>query len=793
MIKRGSPCEDYCVLEQIGNGSFGSVHRATHKSSHRTVAIKIMKQKFSSSSECSQLREYKTMKHLLLHPNVVQLYDTFLGSTKELCFIMEYMDRGNLYQLIKEHRETSTTILPSQSRDILRQILAALAHIHRQGIFHRDMKPENLLLGAPTTPNGSLIIKLADFGLARELKSKPPYTEYVSTRWYRAPEVLLRSTSYSSPVDLWAVGAIFAEIVTLRPLFPGQSEIDQLYRICQLLGSPCNNGAGRKRGQKAEKRLTSGFPRKKSDAALRALESPGQVLTATPPTDDKSGEEWPEGVKLAQKIGFCFPAISPRPLQSAIPMASQAAIDIIRQLLHLDPAKRLTAAEALLHPIFNEPEQVPTETNPNPNQEPKKPEFRHEPRLDQTRPEQKQEPACEEELDLIRESNNRPPKNKTSVTQEIKDAFRLSKARMKDTTLRKKVGIVNTKEPDVTSRKQDPKGAFDLPSIPLSPFELCSDWDPGTIDMILAAEPGINTTAHQDTPQQGQSREKRDKDVEELDIEPSPCTPLACEHGQPDTDSLESMIDRLLNEMDTIGRDGWPPEEDGMGLESTSLPLQDQIRAYRNPDSRMSLTLGHYWQDQPACLERKSEESCMMSRPGSGGQHPFITLRPSISTPLQSAHGSRIGNNSRINVHRNTKKPLPHTGFGKLNLFGLRKSPKSEKATPVVVDRSVHREETPHHLPETILRTESFPTDLFQQLYPPAEPDPLTAAFNHQLKDTLGDPFPPTSLHVKPKKSSLLSFWAKKQQQQQQQQQHQNGPGAALPPEGQRLPMVGSN
>ncbi|OAD68136.1 kinase MKL2 MAPK-like protein, partial [Phycomyces blakesleeanus NRRL 1555(-)] len=304
MIKRGSPCEDYCVLEQIGNGSFGSVHRATHKTSQRTVAIKIMKQKYSSSSECSQLREYKTMKHLLLHPNVVQLYDTFLGSTKELCFIMEYMDGGNLYQFIKERRETSKTILPSQARDILRQILAALAHIHRQGIFHRDMKPENLLLGTPATPDGSPIIKLADFGLARELKSKPPYTEYVSTRWYRAPEVLLRSSSYSSPVDLWAVGAIFAEIVTLRPLFPGQSEIDQLYRICQLLGN------------------------------------------------EPSCEEWPEGVKLAHKIGFSFPAISPRPLQSALPMASPGSVDIIRQLLHLNPAKRLTAAEALLHPIF---------------------------------------------------------------------------------------------------------------------------------------------------------------------------------------------------------------------------------------------------------------------------------------------------------------------------------------------------------------------------------------------------------------------------------------------------------
>ncbi|KAI7865130.1 kinase-like domain-containing protein, partial [Spinellus fusiger] len=231
------------------------------------VAIKVMKRKFSSSSECSQLKEYKTLKHLILHPNVVQLYDTYLAPTKELYFIMEYMDGGNLYQLIKEHRETHQWIDFAHSCEY--QILAALSHLHKHGVFHRDMKPENLLIGTPSQ-GGPSVIKLADFGLARELKSKPPYTEYVSTRWYRAPEVILRSNNYSSPVDLWAVGAIFAEMLTLRPLFPGQSEIDQLYRICELLGSPYDNACG-------------------------------QVT---------EGEEWVEGVKLAHKIGFIFPTVS---------------------------------------------------------------------------------------------------------------------------------------------------------------------------------------------------------------------------------------------------------------------------------------------------------------------------------------------------------------------------------------------------------------------------------------------------------------------------------------------------
>lgn len=132
----------------------------------------------------------------------------------------------------------------------------AHANILFSGFFHRDMKPENLLCMGPE------LVKIADFGLAREIRSRPPYTDYVSTRWwvlhsfvmdlkawclwchfssvtrYRAPEVLLRSTSYSSHIDQWAVGCIMAELYTLRPLFPGSSEVDTIFKICQVLGTP---------------------------------------------------------------------------------------------------------------------------------------------------------------------------------------------------------------------------------------------------------------------------------------------------------------------------------------------------------------------------------------------------------------------------------------------------------------------------------------------------------------------------------------------------------------------------
>ncbi|MPC34300.1 Serine/threonine-protein kinase MAK [Portunus trituberculatus] len=117
-------------------------------------------------------------------------------------------------------------------KNMVCQVLQGLAFMHRHGYFHRDMKPENLLCMGPD------LVKIADFGLAREIRSRPPYTDYVSTRWYRAPEVLLRSTNYSSPIDIWAVGAIMAEIYTFRPLFPGSSEIDQIFKICSVIGTP---------------------------------------------------------------------------------------------------------------------------------------------------------------------------------------------------------------------------------------------------------------------------------------------------------------------------------------------------------------------------------------------------------------------------------------------------------------------------------------------------------------------------------------------------------------------------
>lgn len=245
-----------------------------------------MKKTFDSLAPCLELREVIFMRSLPVHPHLVSALDIFLDPlSRKLHICMEYMD-GNLYQLMKarDHK----CLDRKHVKTILYQILSGLDHIHSHHFFHRDIKPENILVST-TAPNDSAFsrysnlvtppstpptysIKLADFGLARETHSKSPYTTYVSTRWYRAPEVLLRAGEYSAPVDMWALGAMAVEIATLKPLFPGGNEVDQVWRVCEIMGSPGNwyNKSGAKIG----------------------------------------GGEWKEGSRLAQKLGFTFPKVS---------------------------------------------------------------------------------------------------------------------------------------------------------------------------------------------------------------------------------------------------------------------------------------------------------------------------------------------------------------------------------------------------------------------------------------------------------------------------------------------------
>ncbi|XP_039057241.1 cyclin-dependent kinase F-4-like isoform X3 [Hibiscus syriacus] len=294
--------ERYKLIKEIGDGTFGTVWRAINKLSGEVVAIKKMKKKYFSWEECVNLREVKSLRKMN-HPNIVKLKEV-IRENDILYFVFEYMEY-NLYQLMKDREKLFSEV---EIRNWCFQVFQGLEYMHQRGYFHRDLKPENLLVTKD-------IIKIADFGLAREISSHPPYTEYVSTRWYRAPEVLLQSYLYTAKVDMWAMGAIMAELFTLRPLFPGTSEADEIYKICSVVGTP---------------------------------------------TEDS----WPDGLNLARTINYRFPEFTGVHFSALIPSASDDAINLITSLCSLDPCRRPTAAEALQHPFFKSCLYVPPSLRP---------------------------------------------------------------------------------------------------------------------------------------------------------------------------------------------------------------------------------------------------------------------------------------------------------------------------------------------------------------------------------------------------------------------------------------------
>ena len=282
--------ERYKILKEVGNGTFGVVYKATNIATGEMCAIKRMKKKFHNWDECLSLREIKSLRKFN-NPSIVKLKEVFRVND-ELHLVFEFMEE-NVYELIKDR----TTPLPeSQIRSIISQVLQGLAYMHKHGFFHRDLKPENLMISGQ-------VCKITDFGLAREIRSKPPFTDYVSTRWYRAPEILLRSTSYNSPVDLFAVGCIMAELYMIKPLAPGTNESDQMFKFCSILGTP-------------------------------------------------SMAQWPEGYRLASQMVYKFPSCAPLNLASLIPNAGYDALQLMSALLSWDPQKRPTAAESLEFAYF---------------------------------------------------------------------------------------------------------------------------------------------------------------------------------------------------------------------------------------------------------------------------------------------------------------------------------------------------------------------------------------------------------------------------------------------------------
>ncbi|CAL1686367.1 unnamed protein product [Lasius platythorax] len=306
----------YEDLSVIGNGAYGTVYKAKDKSSGQIVALKKVRVPLTDDGlPMSTLREIAALKSLerYEHPNIVRLLDVCQGDYLHLPSgdgeQSERLDRGLTLWLVFEHverdlasyianyRDSSprSSIPPYLVRQMSKEILYGVEFLHSHRIIHRDLKPQNLLV----TREGR--IKIADFGLAKTYDFEMRLTSVVVTQWYRAPEVLL-GCSYATPVDIWSVGCIVAELCKLEPLFPGTSEGDQLDRIFQVLGTP-------------------------------------------------SQQAWPENVSLSWTA---FPYRQPKPLGAIIPDLNEHGLDLIRSMLMFDPHSRITAAQTVRHRYFSE-------------------------------------------------------------------------------------------------------------------------------------------------------------------------------------------------------------------------------------------------------------------------------------------------------------------------------------------------------------------------------------------------------------------------------------------------------
>lgn len=287
--------DKYEILETLGGGAFGIVYKSKNTKTSEIVAIKEFKKKFFNFEECKALREVKSLSILNDNENIIKIKEMIFKEDKTLLLVFNYM-KENLYEMMKAR--INRKFSEGQIKCVMFQILKGLAyiHTHKFGFFHRDLKPENILVDGEQ-------IKIADFGLAREIRSVPPYTDYVSTRWYRAPECLLKSTTYNTPVDIWALGCIMVELYNLKPIFPGNSEKEVLYKICSTLGVP--------------------------------------------------GSTSPNITSLAKRIEFKFPQniVCPN-LSTIVPEASKEALELISLMLQWDPSNRASANTLLNHPYF---------------------------------------------------------------------------------------------------------------------------------------------------------------------------------------------------------------------------------------------------------------------------------------------------------------------------------------------------------------------------------------------------------------------------------------------------------
>jgi len=277
-----------------GEGAYGVVYKGKDRVTGDFVAMKKIRLELEDEGMPSTaLREISLLKELQ-HPNIVDLRDVVQNDGR-LYLIFEFLDKD-----LKRYLDSCQDALdPMLVKSYTLQILRGLSFCHSRGVMHRDLKPQNLLV----TKDGRL--KLADFGLARSFCPPiRPLTHEVVTLWYRPPEILLGSQTYAPPVDIWAVGTILVEMVTKRPMFPGECEIDELFKIFRVLGTP----------------------------------------------DD---DMWP-GVTGLQDFNTAFPQWPRLSLHNFARGLDAKGVDLLEKTLVYNPAGRISSRAALGHPYFDD-------------------------------------------------------------------------------------------------------------------------------------------------------------------------------------------------------------------------------------------------------------------------------------------------------------------------------------------------------------------------------------------------------------------------------------------------------
>ncbi|KAG6555738.1 hypothetical protein Mapa_002977 [Marchantia paleacea] len=300
VITGGVHKEKYEKVEKVGEGRFGVVYKGLNLKTKELVAMKRIRMEMlpaKTGMPSFVMRELSILRGLK-HNNVVRLHDVFYNKN-QLYLIFEYMDCD-----LGGYMETYFNYLtPTEIKTFMYQILLGVHYCHQNNVMHRDLKPQNLLID-----KASLRLKIADFGLSRHFPGNQntlhAFSHEVVTLWYRPPEILLGSTVYSTSVDMWSVGCIFAEMALGRPLFQAMSEIEQIMRIFYVMGTP-------------------------------------DEIT------------WP-GISSLYDFQPNFPQWRGQLLAVEVPRLDSDAIDLLYRMLNMDPNFRITAQEALNHEYFHD-------------------------------------------------------------------------------------------------------------------------------------------------------------------------------------------------------------------------------------------------------------------------------------------------------------------------------------------------------------------------------------------------------------------------------------------------------